>query len=112
MAVVTEGGKQAVTLFKVLENFNGYALLELNLKTGRTHQIRVHLKNISCPVLGDSTYGQGITEKERRRGLTIKRQALHAATIKFIHPSSGKEMEFSSPLPQDMKDTLNILKKL
>lgn len=111
MAVVREGGREAVTFFKVLEHFNGYALVELNLKTGRTHQIRVHLKNINCPVLCDSTYGHGITEKERRRGLTLKRHALHAATIKFIHPSGGKEMEFNSSLPQDMEDTLNILKK-
>jgi len=111
MTIVKEGGREAVTYFRVLEHFNGYALVELNLKTGRTHQIRVHLKSINCPILGDSTYGRGITEKERRKGLTLKRQALHAATIKFIHPGKGEEMELSSPLPQDMEDTLNILKK-
>ncbi|RMF94310.1 MAG: RluA family pseudouridine synthase [Candidatus Schekmanbacteria bacterium] len=110
MAVLEEGGRQALTYYKVIEKFPNYALLELSLKTGRTHQIRVHLKSINCPVLGDKTYGHGITEKERRKGIILKRQALHAAFIKFIHPSSKKEIELSAPLPKDMEETLKIMR--
>ncbi len=110
MAVLKEGGREAVTHYRVEEKFAGYALIELSLKTGRTHQIRVHLKSVNCPLLGDATYGHGITEKEKRMGLRLGRQALHAETIKFIHPAKGEEMEFHSPLPQDMKHAIEVLK--
>ncbi|NQU16767.1 MAG: RluA family pseudouridine synthase [Candidatus Saganbacteria bacterium] len=93
MAVVTVEGKmsrEAVTHYKVLKRLERRTLLELKIETGRTHQIRVHLKYIGYPVVGDPLYGKG------------KAQLLHAYKIKFTHPVTGKEMEFEAALPKDM----------
>lgn len=90
---VREDGKPSVTHFSVLERGEKASLLRLRLETGRTHQIRVHMAHIGCPVWGDFLYGQ---EEENLPG----RFALHSAYTRFIHPVSGKEMEFSSPLPE------------
>lgn len=111
MAVVKEGGREAITFYKVIERFKSHALLELTLKTGRTHQIRVHLKSIKCPVIGDSVYGKGFAESEQSLGIKIKRQALHSHFLRFIHPRTGKSFEFDSPMPDDMNDVLQILRK-
>ncbi len=118
-AVVEDGGKHAHTFYKVLEEFEFASLLELKLKTGRTHQIRVHLSSINHPVFGDLTYGgrkivYGFNLpkiKSRVENLLnmIDRQALHAKTLGFVHPRSGEKMEFDSDLPEDI---LNIVKKL
>jgi len=106
-------GKKAITLFEVVENFEFAALLKLNLKTGRTHQIRVHLSSIGHPIFGDATYGgtQLVSGanlpkmKSRLHNLLgiMPRQALHAKTLGFIHPHSKKLMRFDSELPDDMK---------
>jgi len=106
-------GKKAITLFEVVENFEFAALLKLNLKTGRTHQIRVHLSSIGHPIFGDATYGgtQLVSGanlpkmKSRLQNLLgiMPRQALHAKTLGFIHPHSKKLMRFDSELPDDMK---------
>lgn len=99
-------GRKAITDYKVLEEFPGYSLLELHLQTGRTHQIRVHLKYIKHPVVGDAVYGKGINP------FGIKGQALHARTLGFIHPVTNSYCEFSCPPPKDFLNALEYLKNL
>ena len=102
---VTEGkSREAITQFQVLKRFSGYTLVEAVLRTGRTHQLRVHLAFIGYPIVGDQLYGQ------RKQGLNISRQALHSHILGFVHPSSKKYMEFSAPLPQDMQELIDCLK--
>lgn len=101
--VTDRNSKHAVTHFSVLERFGDYNLLELKLETGRTHQIRVHMKYIGHPLVGDPVYG-------RSKGLKMEGQALHAAILGFIHPSTGEYMEFSAPLPEDMEELLTVLR--
>ncbi len=102
MAVTAERkSREAITHFKVLKRFSGYTLVEATLRTGRTHQIRVHLAFIGYPIVGDRLYGH------RRQGLNINRQALHSFVLGFTHPSSKKYMEFSAPLPQDMQELID-----
>ncbi|GAB7388060.1 RluA family pseudouridine synthase [Bacillaceae bacterium] len=103
MTVVFKNGKPAVTHFAVLERFRDFTLLELKLETGRTHQIRVHMKYIGHPVVGDPKYGP-------RKTLPIAGQALHAATLGFRHPRTGEELEFTAPLPMDMQRLLETLR--
>jgi len=101
---VTEGkSREAITHFKVLKRFSGYTLVEATLRTGRTHQIRVHLAFIGYPIVGDQLYGH------RRQGLNIHRQALHSYVLGFVHPASKEYMEFSAPLPQDMQELIDCL---
>lgn len=92
---VDSGGQEAVTHFKSLEYINGYTVLELELETGRTHQIRVHMSYIGHPLLGDWLYGR---EDKKLFG----RQALHSSYLELTHPITGKNMIFCSPLPEDM----------
>jgi len=101
--VVSSGGKHAITHFNVVERFGDYSLLELKLETGRTHQIRAHMKFIGHPLVGDPMYGNS-------GGIKMQGQALHAATLGFTHPASGERLEFSAPLPEDMEDLLNYLR--
>lgn len=104
MAVTVEGkSREAITHFKVLKRFSGYTLVEATLRTGRTHQIRVHLAFIGHPIVGDQLYGH------RRQGLNISRQALHSYVLGFVHPASKKYMEFSTSLPQDMQELIDCL---
>jgi len=109
MSTVGRNGRDAVTLWKVRESFHGASLLELNLKTGRTHQIRVHCAAIGHPVLGDSTYG-GRKKKTANRLLSAQRQMLHAWRIFFEHPRTMEPIFFESPVPSDMDDLLVKLK--
>lgn len=97
MAVVPYGRK-AVTDFKVLRRYDNYTLAEFSLQTGRTHQIRVHLKYLGYPLIGDYLYNP---DKE-----LINRQALHAHKISFTHPITGERMEFTAPMPADMQHVL------
>ncbi len=116
---VTEDGKTAVTEYTVLEEFDYLTLVKLKLRTGRTHQIRVHLHHIGHPVFGDPTYGGrriawGGTDKKKREEVhhylkIIQRQALHAKTIGFIHPATREHLKFDSELPEDMKEVLLLL---
>lgn len=119
---VIAGGKAAVTEYEVLEAFEFLSLVKLKLKTGRTHQIRVHLHHTGHPVFGDPTYGgrriawnppavKGGEIKERVQNLLkqINRQALHAKTIGLIHPRHKRFMKFDSELPGDMKTVLSSL---
>ncbi len=104
-AVNTRNGKHAVTHFKVLERFPDYTMLELQLETGRTHQIRVHMKFIGHPLVGDPVYG-------RTKGVAMDGQALHATLLGFAHPSTGEYMEFERPLPADMLKVIEVIKSL
>lgn len=101
--VTDRNSKHAVTHFTVVERFGDYSLLELKLETGRTHQIRVHMKYIGHPLVGDPVYGKS-------KGIKLNGQALHAAVLGFVHPSSGQYMEFSAPMPKDMEELLAILR--
>lgn len=103
MAVVN-GGREAVTHYKVIERFDGFTHIGVRLETGRTHQIRVHMAYIGHPVAGDEVYGpkKVITE--------LGGQCLHAKKIGFIHPRTGEYMEFDSPLPDYFKKFLQRLK--
>ncbi len=113
---VTADGKHALTEYEVLESFGYLSLVRLKLKTGRTHQIRVHLAHIGHPVFGDPTYGGrsetwgGVSGKRSRQAARflkiINRQALHAKTLGFIHPLTNKPIKFDSDLPDDMKQLL------
>ena len=98
-------GKRAVTHWKVLERFGSFTLVECQLETGRTHQIRVHMAYIKHPLLGDSVYGPA------KSAAGAKRQMLHAKTLGFVHPSTGKYIEFDSQLPEDFSEVLNKLGK-
>ena len=110
MAIVRENGKPAVTHFRVLERFGGYTLTECRLETGRTHQIRVHMSYIGHPVVGDPKYG---TDRHGRvRGnFSIKGQALHSMSLELTHPVTGERMCFVAPMPQDMKDLLEKIRR-
>ena len=112
MAVVQRGGKPAVTHYVQVETYGLTAsLVECQLETGRTHQIRVHMASIGHPVLGDPLYGRArrgrgaeLEEPLRHAVAAFKRQALHAVELGFRHPMDGRDLIFHSPLPHDMKD--------
>lgn len=104
MQAVREDGKPAVTHFNVLERFNDFTLVELTLETGRTHQIRVHMKYIGYPLAGDPVYGPSKTLKGNG-------QFLHAKLLGFTHPITGQEMIFEAPLPTIFEKTLEKLRK-
>lgn len=106
MAIV-EGGRNAVTHYRMIEEFLGYSLVELTLETGRTHQIRVHLASLGHPVVGDSTYGG-------RTPLPVKLsgQALHAFHLCFVHPRTQEPLEFFADPPEEFQKLLRYLRKL
>lgn len=115
MSTKVRRGREAVTTWRVIERFQGAALIEAKLKTGRTHQIRVHFSSIGHPVLGDRTYGKKIEveikDKNRRtEKISFPRQMLHAELLGFIHPVSGDYIEFKSPLPEDMEESIRKLR--
>ena len=94
-----ENGDYACTHYKRLSFQNGYSLVSLKLDTGRTHQIRVHMKHIGHPLPGDFLYNPDYS--------VIKRQALHSYRLEFIHPITNKKMEFTAPLPEDMNSIIS-----
>jgi 23S rRNA pseudouridine1911/1915/1917 synthase len=104
MAVIA-GGRPSVTHYETLDAFVGTTLLELNLETGRTHQIRVHLAAIKHPCVGDLSYGADPVIAAR---MGLERQWLHAVRLGFIHPVTGEQLVFSSPYPTDLKHALDI----
>jgi 23S rRNA pseudouridine1911/1915/1917 synthase len=103
---VTRRGKEARTRYRVVERFEKHALVECQLETGRTHQIRVHLQHLKHPVVGDPVYNRGA-----RQGISFPRQALHAAELELLHPRTGKPRKWKAPLPADMKKLLAQLRK-
>ena len=102
---VTKIGKNAVTHFKVLKRYDKYTLLEINIETGRTHQIRVHLSHIGYPIIGDYTYSNGKNE------FGVEGQCLHAKQLEFKHPITGKDMKLEAPLPKYFEELLQIIDK-
>ena len=106
-------GKRAVTNWKVVARFAGAARMEARLETGRTHQVRVHLAALGCPLLGDKVYGRPPRDlKLRAIADTLGRQALHARLLGFVHPGTGETMTFSSDPPADMQAALAALERL
>ena len=119
MAVRHDIGKEAVSIYEVVERFRGYTLVKVMPKTGRTHQIRVHMRAIGHPVVADfmyssqeSCYLSDLLQKEREEGELpiIDRQALHAHRIEFFHPIHNKKMEFEVDLPEDISALVNTLR--
>jgi 23S rRNA pseudouridine1911/1915/1917 synthase len=97
MSATTSRGRPAVTDYRVLKQFPDFALVELHIHTGRTHQIRVHMAHIGHPIVGDATYGRA-----RLTNISVARPLLHAYKLSFTHPRSQKVMEFTAPVPDDM----------
>ncbi|MPV86708.1 23S rRNA pseudouridine(1911/1915/1917) synthase RluD [Ostreibacterium oceani] len=112
---ITPGGKEAITHYHILQHFKGLTLIECQLETGRTHQIRVHMAHIRHPIIGDGLYSgrqripKGLDAETRERILGFPRQALHARTLAFIHPSTGELMTFETEIPADMSDLIATL---
>ena len=114
MAVRRSGGKPAVTRYRVLQSSAAlWSLVECRLETGRTHQIRVHMAHLGHPLMGDALYGgarrRRLDEHTRTALAHCPRQALHAAALGFVHPVSGAELAFESPLPADMRALIEAL---
>ena len=103
MAINKVHGKEAVTHYRVLKNYDGYTYVEFKLETGRTHQIRVHMASIGHPLLGDEVYGKKSSK------FKLEGQTLHAMKIGFIHPTTKEYMEFDAPLPEYFSHLLDIL---
>ena len=116
-----EEGKEACTYYEVIERFRGYSYVRAHPKTGRTHQIRVHLASVGCPVLADKVYSgrdqirlsdlSSEYEGEKDK-VILTRQALHAARLRFYHPRLKKHMEVQAPLPEEFARTLEALRAL
>lgn len=121
MAVVSRGGKPAITRYRVRERLAVVSVLDVALATGRTHQIRVHMAHLGHPVFGDPGYGGrnsrltpltgGLRVHARRALDRLPRQALHAARLVFQHPVTGEELRFEAPLPEDLVATLALLRE-
>ncbi|HLU49980.1 MAG TPA: RluA family pseudouridine synthase [Planctomycetota bacterium] len=119
MVVRTDGqGRAAITDYRVIETYRGYALIECYPYTGRTHQIRVHLAHIQLPIAGDKLYGRekvvwrsdlADRPREKEEIPMLRRQALHAMSLYFHHPMTGEEMTFTAPLPEDMEEVIRAL---
>ena len=114
---VRDDGKPAVTHFQVARRFGHYSLLDLQLETGRTHQIRVHMAHIRHPLLGDPVYGgrarlpAGIDPALAAIVQAFPRQALHARRLRLVHPGSGESRSFEAPLPDDMRQLIDALER-
>lgn len=100
-------GMKAITEYRVKERYSNATLLDVTVRTGRTHQIRVHFASEGFPIMGEARYGEG---HEAADMLPFKRHALHAAKLGFKHPASGKKMQFDSPLPDDMTEIVDKLR--
>ena len=103
---VDKKGKNAVTHFKVLKRYDGYTLLEINIETGRTHQIRVHLSYIGYPIVGDIVYSNG------KNPFGVTGQMLHAKKLEFMHPITGQVLNLEAPLPKYFEEVLKNLKAM
>jgi len=112
MSVVSKRNRDARTLWQVKEQFDAAALLEVEIKTGRTHQIRVHCASMQHPVIGDTVYGYRQPTGSLSKTLkSVTRQMLHAWRITFTHPETGKSLHLEAPIPLDMENVLNGLRE-
>ncbi|MGD8784079.1 MAG: 23S rRNA pseudouridine(1911/1915/1917) synthase RluD [Thioalkalispiraceae bacterium] len=117
MAVVKTGGKPAVTHYRVEQRYRAHSLLKVNLETGRTHQIRVHMAHIHHPLVGDPVYGgrlklpAGATQALIDVLRKFKRQALHARQLGLVHPVTGEMMSWQAPLPDDMQYLIEVMQE-
>lgn len=115
MTVMTAGREAVTHLLNVTPLNDNYCLLDVGLETGRTHQIRVHLSHITYPIVGDRVYGgrrqlrAGLTEAQRQAINNFPRQALHAYTLGFVHPTTGEDIEVTTPIPEDMQQLMAVL---
>ncbi len=108
MAVCSSGGRYAATRWQVLEHFSrGLSFVEIYPETGRTHQIRVHMASLKCPVAGDRIYGGSLPARMK---MEVTRQLLHASTLEFKHPHSGRKMKLTAPLWPDMQNIIDQLR--
>ena len=110
MAIVPDG-RQAATRYQVLERLHGWSLLRLELETGRTHQIRVHMASIGHPLMGDCLYSSSNTPFESRHRDWLPGQLLHAAELRLVHPRTGEKMCFSAPIPANFEAVLDVLRR-
>ena len=116
-AVVQEGGKEAVTHYRLLDRYRAHTRIKVQLETGRTHQIRVHMAHVHYPLVGDPLYGgrlkqpAGASEELRQALRRFPRQALHARKLGMIHPASGEYCEFEAPIPDDLQQLITILEQ-
>ena len=122
MSVNKFAGRKAITNYKTIEIYHGkyvpkISLVECHLETGRTHQIRVHMSFKGNPILGDKSYGKSKTKFRNinavleKKIINFNRQALHAASLGFIHPRTNQRVFFEAPRPNDFKELIKILKK-
>lgn len=115
MTVMTAGREAVTHLLEVTPLNENYCLLDVGLETGRTHQIRVHLSHITYPIVGDRVYGgrrqlrAGLSDAQRQAISSFPRQALHAYALGFIHPTTGEDIEVTTPLPEDMQTLISVL---
>jgi 23S rRNA pseudouridine1911/1915/1917 synthase len=111
---VSQTGRSALTLWRVRQRFEKFTLLDVDIKTGRTHQIRVHFASINHPVVGDATYNEGrdntVGDDEVRRAIkSLNRQFLHAEKLSFTHPKTGERLSFTAELPEELRSFLAVL---
>ncbi|MGD8845060.1 MAG: RluA family pseudouridine synthase, partial [Desulfobacteraceae bacterium] len=120
MSTLSPRGREALTLWRIKEKFGAVALLDLHLKTGRTHQIRVHCKSMGHPIIGDPVYGPRIKPSNwAKRDFALyqavkgaDRQMLHAYRVGFVHPVTAEYLHFDAPLPEDMISVIEALKTI
>ncbi len=118
-AVRHDAGKEAITVYRVIERFRGFSLVELDLHTGRTHQIRVHMSHIGHPIVADDLYGGRLVypwqlqelDEPQPQPPVILRQALHAWKLEIDHPKTGQRLKIEAPLYQDMQNLLDMLRQ-
>src|SRR5262249_53033351 len=103
-------GRSAFTQYRVLQEFRGFTLLEVLIKTGRTHQIRVHLSAVGHPVVGDDVYGERSYKEFIKKFGPFDRYFLHATSLRFNHPTTGEVLEFHSPLPRELQKLIESIK--
>jgi 23S rRNA pseudouridine1911/1915/1917 synthase len=114
---ITDKGKDAITHYRIVEKYHAHTCLEVKLETGRTHQIRIHMKHLGYPIVGDQTYGKSYILAKGcsvalRDGLRhFKRQALHAYRLGLIHPQTHEAMSFIAPIPHDMEQLIQLLQE-